>query len=202
MLNLFVVRHGETEYNLIKRLQGQLDIPLSDFGKEGAYELGGQLKKAGYHFDTFLSSPLKRAYDTCLILKDSLGYPDKKVVICPDFIERAFGTWEGKTINNLHQMMALPSFSQVPGYEKNEDLLKRIQKGLEDLVAKYDGQNVLLVTHSNALKAILICCNPQKYNFETKTANLDVVYIRLFKDKRPEVISLNLFNNQKEDKTA
>lgn len=202
MVNLFVVRHGETEYNLSRHLQGQLDIPLSKVGEDGALALGKKFKEEGYRFDQYLTSPLVRAIETALIIRDELGQMDKGVLVLDEFIERSFGTWEGKHIENLHERMAKPSFSKVPGYEKDEALIKRVREGLDFLFEAFDGKKVLLVTHSNTLKAILICCDKDQYSFETKTANLDVVNIHLFENKKAEVVSLNLFHNDKEDNTA
>lgn len=79
MIDLYLVRHGETSYNLNKLIQGQKDIPLSTEGEKGAFELGAALKEKGISFDYYLSSPLKRAVETSQIIRYQLNQTDKSI---------------------------------------------------------------------------------------------------------------------------
>ena len=99
----YFVRHGETDWNAERRLQGQLDIPLNDVGRLQSVQNGGTLRgliaagrKAPAHF-AFISSPLSRARETMEILRDVLGLPREGYSVDPRLAELSFGRWEGLT---------------------------------------------------------------------------------------------------------
>jgi broad specificity phosphatase PhoE len=99
----YLVRHGETDWNAERRLQGQLDIPLNDVGRRQSGQCGGILRglmatrrmvPADF---AFISSPLSRARETMEILRGVLGLPREDYVIEPRVAELSFGRWEGLT---------------------------------------------------------------------------------------------------------
>jgi broad specificity phosphatase PhoE len=99
----YFVRHGETDWNAERRLQGQLDIPLNDVGRLQSAQSGSTLRgliaadrKAPAHF-AFISSPLSRARETMEILRDVLGLPREGYSVEPRLAEMSFGRWEGLT---------------------------------------------------------------------------------------------------------
>ncbi len=99
----FFVRHGETDWNAERRLQGQLDIPLNDVGRGQSAQCGSTLRgliaarrKAPADF-AFISSPLSRARETMEILRGGLGLPREGYAIEPRLAELSFGRWEGLT---------------------------------------------------------------------------------------------------------
>lgn len=94
MTRLFVVRHGETEWNTLGLLQGSTDIALSDVGREQARRMASALAERVSPDATLVSSPLSRAHDTGLALGSVLGLP---VAVDARLIERAYGEWEGIT---------------------------------------------------------------------------------------------------------
>ena len=164
MIDLYLVRHGETSYNLNKLIQGQKDIPLSIEGEKGAFELGTALKEKGISFDYYLSSPLKRAVETAQIIRYQLNQTDKSIKTMDEFKERSFGVFEGTHFDN--------------------------------------NSKLVLVTHSNILKSILININPMLYNYKTPIPNLAVVQIKIDDLGNSKVIDLNLLKNNKLDTTA
>ena len=93
---LYLIRHGQTDWNLRAMLQGRTDIPLNETGRRQAMEARERL--AGVHFDAVYSSPLRRAMDTAQLVS---GWPGEK--ICPDerLTEIAFGPYEGKDPHTL-----------------------------------------------------------------------------------------------------
>ena len=93
---LYLIRHGQTDWNLRAMLQGRTDIPLNETGRRQAMEAGERL--AGVHFDAVYSSPLQRAMDTAKLVS---GWREEK--ICPDerLTEIAFGPYEGKDPHTL-----------------------------------------------------------------------------------------------------
>jgi broad specificity phosphatase PhoE len=99
----YLFRHGETDWNAERRLQGQLDIPLNHAGRLQSAQSGNTLRgliaadrKAPAHF-AFVSSPLSRARETMEILRDVLGLPREGYTVELRLAERSFGLWEGLT---------------------------------------------------------------------------------------------------------
>ncbi|MCR5611270.1 MAG: histidine phosphatase family protein [Clostridiales bacterium] len=98
---IVLVRHGQTPYNAEHRLQGQLDIPLSDAGREQAEKLGERLKNEGVRFDALYSSRLKRAKDTARIIGGYLGL-EPKVIAGVEEIN--FGCFQGHTFEEAAKL--------------------------------------------------------------------------------------------------
>ena len=99
----YFVRHGETDWNAERRLQGQLDIALNDIGRRQSAQCGSTLRgliaarrKAPADF-AFISSPLSRACETMEILRSGLDLPRDGYAIEPRLAELSFGRWEGLT---------------------------------------------------------------------------------------------------------
>ena len=107
---LYFVRHGETDWNAERRLQGQLDIPLNDVGRRQSAQCGRTLRgliaarhrtPAGF---AFVSSPLSRARETMEILRAGLGLPREGYVTDPRLAELSFGRWEGLTYKQVRAL--------------------------------------------------------------------------------------------------
>jgi broad specificity phosphatase PhoE len=99
----YFVRHGETDWNAERRLQGQLDIPLNEVGRRQSAQCGSTLRgliaarrKAPADF-AFISSPLSRARETMEIMRGALRLPREGYAIEPRLAELSFGRWEGLT---------------------------------------------------------------------------------------------------------
>ena len=95
-MRFIFVRHGETEWNVTGRYQGQTDVPLSEKGRAQAEALGKRF--ADIHVDEVYSSPLKRAYDTARAIAEPKGLPIHKV---DGIKELNFGEWDGLTKEQL-----------------------------------------------------------------------------------------------------
>ena len=100
---IYVIRHGQTDWNLEGRLQGQTDIPLNDTGRGQAARNGRALKE---HFEhegidpatiDFIASPLGRARETMEIARQAMGLDRDDYRVEPMVAEVAFGIWEGST---------------------------------------------------------------------------------------------------------
>src|SRR5215471_17237116 len=92
MTALLLVRHGETDWNAVGRLQGHTDRPLNDFGRRQARQLAEELEDET--LAAIYASDLARARETAEIAGERLGLP---VVLDPDLREKDWGTWEGLT---------------------------------------------------------------------------------------------------------
>jgi probable phosphoglycerate mutase len=95
-LSLYLIRHGETEWSLDRRHTGRTDIPLTTNGESEARELGKHLRDI--QFSHVLTSPLKRAQQTCVLV----GL-DRVPEIEPDLVEWDYGDYEGKQSVNIRK---------------------------------------------------------------------------------------------------
>ena len=93
----FVLRHGQTDWNLEARLQGSTDIPLNDTGRKQARRAGEVLMAQG--IDRIIVSPLSRAMETARLVGETLKLDP---VVDPRLTERNFGQFEGMTIDEVH----------------------------------------------------------------------------------------------------
>lgn len=168
-MKLYLVRHGETEWNRLRRFQGQIDIPLNDFGRTLAL-----LTRQGMpviNYDRVYSSPLSRAYETaCLLLQDR--FPLDQIVRDNRIIEFAFGSYEGSNIDEagacpdhpLYNCLWHPElYVPVGGAESFEHLISRAGKFLQDEIAplEHSCDNVLIVAHGAMIRAF-VCAVLQK----------------------------------------
>ncbi|MGE5534283.1 MAG: histidine phosphatase family protein [Acidobacteriota bacterium] len=105
---VYYVRHGETDWNVVGRLQGRHDIPLNDNGRAQAAHCGETLKnllaRNGVHAADldYVSSPLQRARNTMELVRSALGLDSAGYRVDSRLAEIAFGEWEGFTIAQLH----------------------------------------------------------------------------------------------------
>lgn len=100
---IYVVRHGETDWNRERRLQGQTEIDINDTGRGQAEANGSTLARLtgdGAAFD-FVASPMRRARQTMEILRRSMGLDPEAYSIDPLLLEVSFGDWEGFTFAEL-----------------------------------------------------------------------------------------------------
>lgn len=101
---LYVIRHGQTDWNAERRLQGQKDIDLNAIGREQArqngVDLGEILTFEGQPFD-FVASPLRRTRETMEIMREAMGRPPKDYRTDERLVEVSFGAWEGFTLKEL-----------------------------------------------------------------------------------------------------
>jgi probable phosphoglycerate mutase len=137
----YFIRHGETDWNAERRLQGRRDIPLNDRGRRQAAQCGDTLRdliaghgKAPADF-AFVSSPLSRASETMDIMRGVLGLPAAGYAIEPRLAELSFGRWEGRTYREIgaedRQVLKVRERDKwnfrPPDGESYADLLARVQ---------------------------------------------------------------------------
>lgn len=154
---LFLVRHGETEWNLAGRAQGHTDIPLSDVGRAQAQCLRHAFE--GIRVDLVLSSDLIRSYATSQAIADATGAPVEKT---PDLRERCFGDWEGmnyEIVNRqldeqAHAMGTTSLEVAPPNGESYADVWKRLDPVMERLET-LGKQNWVISSHGGALSVLL-----------------------------------------------
>lgn len=157
---LFLVRHGETDWNREGRLQGGQDIPLNAVGREQAVEAAGRLRDLvrGYDGLDFIASPMQRARETMEILRHQLGLPVAGYRTDERLRELTFGEWEGFTwreVRKAERELALArerdKWSFVPpGGESYRMLAERIRPVLNGLA-----RETVMVSHGGVARAVL-----------------------------------------------
>lgn len=136
---IYIVRHGQTDYNLEGRYAGRIDIPLNEKGIKQALEIKEQLKDI--KFDYVFSSPLIRAYQTAKLISDNKIIKDDRI------IERSNGELEGKLKTEIKEQINFNDPLEIRyNIESIIDFRNRI-KDFFDEITKYKG-NILIVTHA------------------------------------------------------
>lgn len=147
MVNLLVVRHAESVWNLNGRWQGQADPPLSEPGAV-------QARLAAENIDgvsCVVSSDLRRASSTAEIIAETLGV--EPVIIDAGWRERSIGPWQGLTTAQIESQYpgALAAGDYPPGWESNESLLDRVLVAIERTAARVVSGDVLVVSHAGVI---------------------------------------------------
>lgn len=152
IIRVFVVRHGQTAWNIEKILQGHQDIPLNDEGHKQAKLLGNRLKDID--FDVWISSDLKRCIQTTKGIEAGAG-PGKvpeRFIKTPSFRERFMGDVEGMKIADARAKYGDEFRNRG---ERKDEMIARIYKcWLECLetCAREGDKNVLLCTHGGVIR--------------------------------------------------
>ena len=144
-----LIRHGQTDWNAQRRLQGSTDIPLNDVGRGQARDAVEAL--AGCDWDAIVSSPLSRAAETADLIAAGLGLTVARRV--PDLTERSFGPAEG--MQDGPELDALRTPGGFHGAEEEDEAAGRGLAALEALAEDFRGGRVLVVTHGSLLRVSL-----------------------------------------------
>ena len=161
VLKLYIVRHGETEWNVIKRFQGQLNTPLTEKGIKKLKETGKKLENV--LFDEVYTSELGRTVASAeIILNENNGYKNNKLELqkLAELNEVYFGVWQGLTYEEV--FLKYPEegnnyFYNVKNYkaEKLEDALERFLKGINKILDSHESGNILVVTHGTVFEMFM-----------------------------------------------
>lgn len=148
---LLLIRHGQTEWNLMKRWQGRAESQLTDLGRAEAARAGVHLA-AMDPFDEIWASPLIRARDTAEILSTTIG--TTPIHIDPRLIETDVGAWEGLTLAELERGWPgyLAQRRQPEGFESDAEVIGRITSFSEERIAS--GRRCLAVCHSGVMRTL------------------------------------------------
>ncbi|MCH5586352.1 histidine phosphatase family protein [Shimazuella sp. AN120528] len=157
---IYIVRHGQTEWNLEGRLQGRLDSPLTDAGVEQAKQLAQRLQNISFH--SIYSSSSNRAFSTALHLKK-----DREIEVnkSDHLMEMDFATWEGRKWSEIQDLFPeeLLLMNEHPErFEAKEtkgetfyDIQRRLASFIDKILKQHAGQNILLVSHSITIKVLI-----------------------------------------------
>jgi broad specificity phosphatase PhoE len=150
---ILLARHGETDWNAERRVQGHTDRPLNEAGIAQAQALADELE--GERIDAVYASDLARALDTARAVAMPRGL---SVVPVHELRERSFGTWEGLLDEEI--LGRFPEAHNGPwgDDETPEELDKRVIDALTDIAARHPQGQVLVVSHGGPLRAVLRRC--------------------------------------------
>ncbi len=141
---LFITRHGQTDWNVLHKVQGKADISLNAKGIN--QDLQTKQKLESQKIDLIICSPLKRAKETAEIINSNRNIP---IIYDEKISERDFGEFEGTEQENF-DFEGFWSYYKNFKYQKAEnikDFFSRIYSRLDEIKSEYRNINVLLVTH-------------------------------------------------------
>lgn len=161
-----LLRHGQTEWNILKKIQGSGDSPLSTQGKEDTDEWAETLKSHGWN--RIIASDLGRVRATVDIINRKLRLP---VTFDTSLREQNWGDWEGLTIpfiqenfqEDLARRVAMGWQFSAPGGETRLAVKDRVLATLLHSAKKWPGQKILVVCHQGVVKAVLYSITKRKF---------------------------------------
>ncbi|OCG49943.1 hypothetical protein A9G35_00630 [Gilliamella sp. Choc5-1] len=210
-LNLYLIRHGQTQWNIKDQMQGSKDSPLTEQGILGAKLTGQHLKDIS--FMQAYSSPQKRAVDTrnYIVNENNIAIDTFELA---DLREMDFGLWEGKHVPTLKQ--DVPEFNvyltdpanfdaSVNQGENYADILARMKQALNTIVqnAPQDSGNILVVSHGTVLRILLCVLNggdwrlhrDEEYFPRMLNTSISVVNYKQDDDQATGEFTVKFYNN-------
>lgn len=164
MAKIYIVRHGETDWNRAGKLQGATDIPLNEIGKQQAVACRSFFREIP--IQAIFTSPLKRASFTATIINEQLELP---IFELPEFKERTFGSAEGMTYEERSKVFPKKNY---PNQENFKVFRKRLLKGLNKIQQAYPNEEVALVAHGAVIHTLFqIVKNDEFFPQHSKLSN-------------------------------
>ena len=176
-MNLLFTRHGETDWNVQKRIQGSTDTDLNENGRMQAVRLARQLETNRIRPERIFTSPLKRACQTARIVSEKLN---TECIVRDGLEEINFGLWEGLTWTQVDEQYPEEftawyenrRYQKTPMGESYQDLLDRLLPSLRSLVEEEaeavgsgsSSHSIVLVTHSAVIMSLMAYLNNTPFN--------------------------------------
>ena len=192
---IFIVWHGQTEWNLLGKTQGHGNSDLTPKGIEQAELLADSMTK--YPIDYIYSSDLGRAYQTAEIIGNKLSIEVEKTEALR---EMNFGTWEGRIIKDIivedpelyKKWRKEPHLAKIPQGDTLSQIKERTDAFIKEINEKYDGKHIVLVTHSLCARIMLLSFldSDVKNIYRINQANTALNIIEL-RDYGPVVMKMN-----------
>ena len=154
MTRLILIRHGQTEWNLVGRYQGQTDLPLNAYGRQQAEQIAQRLD--GTQLAAIYASDLTRARKTAEVLAHAVGLP---VQLDPRLREINQGEWEGMPFSEIQRRYPRelelrredPLSFVTPGGESIRQVRERVLQAAEEIRRRHPNETVALVSHGVVL---------------------------------------------------
>jgi len=200
-MQLTLIRHGQSTYNLENRFTGDADVPLTKLGKEEALQAGKKIKY--FHYDIAYTSMLDRAEETLQIILQEIGQSTIPVIKNKALNERRYGDLQGLNkaetaikFGDAQVLIWRRSYNvRPPGGESLEDTFNRTVPYYKSEIEPklLVGENILVVAHGNSLRALVMYLEniskddilklniptgvPRNYNFDSSLKIIDVAYL-------------------------
>jgi len=194
---IYFVRHGETSWNAIMKIQGHSDVFLSDRGREQAEMLAQRLSNEKIH--CFYSSDLARACETARIVAQP---HEMDVITTPALRELNFGVWEGLTVKEIEETYpgqikswwTNPLNTHIPQGETLSEMTERCVNEVKNIIKEHNNETVLVVAHGGVIRSII--CSVLGINLnEQWRLHLDNACLSLVDFPQWERGILKLFND-------
>ena len=187
MKRLYLLRHGQTEFNVKKLVQGRCDSPLTDLGRQQAQTAAAWLKAHGVVPDKVASSPLGRAMATASLVACELLGPDAAVESCEGIIERCYGTFEEGPHDALPTDVWDPGEDLVPfGGEGSRALQERMVGTLINLMGSEGIETLLAVSHGSTSRQFIKAAAPEGFELPAKLPNCAIMIFDFDEEKSGE----------------
>ncbi len=184
MKRLYLLRHGQTEFNVKKLVQGRCDSPLTDLGRQQAGMAATWIKSHNVVPDKVVSSPLGRAMDTARLVATELLGPDAAVEPCEGIIERCYGSFEEGPHDALPTDVWDPGEDLVPfGGEGSRALQERMVGTLTNLMDSEGIEALLAVSHGSASRQFIKAAAPEGFELPTKLPNCAIMIFDFDEEK-------------------
>ena len=187
MKRLYLLRHGQTEFNVKKLVQGRCDSPLTDLGRKQAGMAAAWLKSHDVVPDKVVSSPLGRAMDTAQLVATELLGPDAAVEPCEGIIERCYGAFEEGPHDALPTDVWDPGEDLVPfGGEGSQALQARMVDTLNNIMGSEGIETLLAVSHGSASRQFIKAAAPEGFELPAKLPNCAIMIFDFDEEKSGE----------------
>lgn len=182
---MYLVRHGETQWNQIRRIQGHSDIALNELGMRQAELVAGRFRREKIH--AVYSSDLSRARETAAKIAENFSI---SVGTHPTLRERCYGQWEGLTYEEIRARFENQDEASC-GIETFEDMQRRAVAALTELAAKHQNEAIVVVSHGGLINSFLHYVTAGEQG--TGITRIDNTGISVFRyaDRKWEVLQVN-----------
>lgn len=161
-MKIFLVKHGQSKDNLLKKISGHSATPLTDLGREQAKSLGLKFLEKGIKFDAVYSSDLIRASETATIICNEIGF--KEIIFDKRLRETDIGVFTGRYRSDITKeegefldSVLVDLDKRVPGGETNNEMNERIKEAFFEIINNHpNSSTILIVGHGGTLYHILI----------------------------------------------
>ncbi|MDR7856182.1 histidine phosphatase family protein [Tissierella sp.] len=159
MTKIYLIRHGQSEWNKLNKIQGQRDTLLTELGKNQALLLGDRL--ANENIDMIYTSDLTRAYDTAKAISNRINKP---LFVSDSIREINFNLWEGLTNEEVQEKykdeysiwLREPHKLNIQGVETLNSLQERAMKYINKIIKENNNKSIAIVSHGAILKTIIL----------------------------------------------
>ncbi len=179
MTEIYLIRHGETEWNRLGRTQGGSDIPLNEAGRHQAMETGRALSRL-FRYEkgvgAIYSSPLLRAWETAEIISSSSGLDLRKIILEPRIVERHYGSAEGLFISE--RAAKFGDRNAIPDAEPWESVMERGVAVMHQIRQDHPRERILVVAHGGLINSVLSVLTDGEYTHKSgplKNAGVTII---------------------------